>query len=74
MVAGDGLRSVGVEDLPPTKSVCSILPTARHLRAGARTHPARAFVIPVVPARLDRGYANFPQDRSTGSVVNEQKV
>lgn len=28
--AGDGLRSVGAESLPPSKGVCSILPTARH--------------------------------------------
>ena len=34
-VAGEGLRSVGVEALPSSKSVCSILPLARHLRAGA---------------------------------------
>jgi hypothetical protein len=33
-----------VEALPPSKSVCSILPTARNLRAGAGTlYPARAF-------------------------------
>jgi hypothetical protein len=39
---GDGLRSVGVEALPPSKGVCSILPTAHRLRAGARTlYPAR---------------------------------
>jgi hypothetical protein len=43
VVAVDGLRSVGVEALPPSKGACSILPTARHLRAGARTlHLARA--------------------------------
>ena len=30
-----------MEDLPPTKSVCSILPTARHLRAGTRGTHAR---------------------------------
>jgi hypothetical protein len=29
---GDGLRSVGVDDLPSSKSVCSLLPIARHLR------------------------------------------
>src|SRR5215208_1287528 len=41
-VAGEGLRSDGVDDLPLSKSVCSILPIARHLRAGvSRTsHPA----------------------------------
>jgi hypothetical protein len=33
-VAGDGLRSVGEAYLPLTKSGCSILPVARHLRAG----------------------------------------
>ena len=32
--AGEGLRSVGEEALPSSKSVCSILPLARHLRAG----------------------------------------
>src|SRR5215218_1123754 len=43
--AGDGLRSVGEEALPSSKSVCSILPIAHHSRAGvSRTwtsHPAR---------------------------------
>ena len=42
-VAGDGLRSVGADgELPSSKSVCSILPIVRHLRAGvSRTsHPA----------------------------------
>src|SRR5215211_817232 len=41
-VAGEGLRSDGVDDLPLSKSICSILPIARHLRAGvSRTsHPA----------------------------------
>jgi hypothetical protein len=32
VVAGEGLRSVGAAS--PSKSVCSILPLARHLRAG----------------------------------------
>jgi hypothetical protein len=43
--AGDGLRSVGEAYLPLTKSGCSILPTARHLRAGdflRHALPARA--------------------------------
>jgi hypothetical protein len=31
-LAGEGLRSVGVE--PPSKSVCSILPLARRWQAG----------------------------------------
>ncbi len=35
--AGEGLRSVGEEALPSSKSVCSILPIVRHLRAGALT-------------------------------------
>jgi hypothetical protein len=39
--AGDGLRSVGVEALPPSKGACSILPTARHFRAGALGHFTR---------------------------------
>ena len=34
-VASEGLRSDGVDYLPPSKSGCSILPLARHLRAGA---------------------------------------
>jgi hypothetical protein len=34
VVAGEGLRSVGVDPLPSSKSVCSILPIARHWRAG----------------------------------------
>jgi MFS superfamily sulfate permease-like transporter len=34
LVADDGLRSVGADALPPSKSACSILPTVRHLRAG----------------------------------------
>jgi hypothetical protein len=42
--AGDGLRSGGEEALPSSKSVCSILPIARHLRAGSSraSHPARS--------------------------------
>ena len=44
-VAGDGLRSVGKEALPSSKSVCSILPLACHSRAGVTrtmtSHPAR---------------------------------
>jgi hypothetical protein len=31
-VAGEGLRSVGATS--PSKSICSILPLTRHLRAG----------------------------------------
>ena len=38
-VAGEGLRSVGEEALPSSKSVCSILPIARHLRAGVLRGP-----------------------------------
>jgi hypothetical protein len=50
-VAGEGLRSVGEEALPSSKSVCSILPLARHLRAGvSRTsHPALSFAPPRCP-------------------------
>ena len=44
-VGGDGLRSVGEEALPSSKSVCSILPIAHHSRAGVTrtwtSHPAR---------------------------------
>jgi hypothetical protein len=42
-VAGEGLRSVGA--VSPSKSVCSILPLARHLRTGEGSSaltPARA--------------------------------
>src|SRR5215204_3798069 len=38
-VASEGLRSDGVDDLPPSKSGCSILPLARRLRAGALRDP-----------------------------------
>jgi hypothetical protein len=61
--AGEGLRSVGVEVLPPSKSICSILPTARRLRAESRTRlPARCVVLRRfsllgVLARLDNGVA-----------------
>jgi len=44
-IVGDGLRSVGAELLPPSKSACSILPAARHFtgRGSLRTiSPARA--------------------------------
>jgi hypothetical protein len=47
-VAGEGLRSVGVDPLPSSKSVCSILPLARHLRAGevfSASTPARGSLL-----------------------------
>src|SRR5215203_7548607 len=47
-VAGEGLRSVGVDPLPSSKSVCSILPLARHLRAGelfSASTPARTSLL-----------------------------
>jgi len=52
-IAGEGLRSVGVS--PPSKSVCSILPLARHLRAGvSRTlHPALYSAISLEEAPVD---------------------
>src|SRR5215213_2215317 len=58
VVAGEGLRSVGAAS--PSKSVCSILPLARHLRAGessvghspgprlAATVLGRAFITPLL--------------------------
>src|SRR5918998_3975567 len=49
--AGDGLRSVGAEALPPSKGACSILPTARHFWAGART---------LRPARIKTDQAGLP--------------
>jgi hypothetical protein len=45
-VAGDGLRSVGAAS--PSESVCSILPLARHLRAGevfSGSTPARTSLL-----------------------------
>ena len=46
-IAGEGLRSVGATS--PSKSVCSILPLARHLRAGedfrVLTPPARGSLL-----------------------------
>ena len=58
-VAGDGLRSVGVEDLPLTKSGCSILPTARLLRVGVQLPGPRFLEATAVLAALDRGEAMF---------------
>src|SRR5215208_3741973 len=43
-VAGEGLRSVGEEALPSSKSVCSILPIVRHLRAGVSFGVSRLYV------------------------------
>jgi hypothetical protein len=60
VVAGDGLRSVGEEYLPLTKSVCSILPTARHLRAGAPGTPGPRFLkATAVLALSERGRAKL---------------
>jgi hypothetical protein len=49
------LRSVGVEDSPPTKSVCSILPTAHHLRAGAPITHSRPLFLPFIHPNSWRG-------------------
>src|SRR5215208_73654 len=43
-IAGEGLRSVGAAS--PSKSVCSILPLARHLRAGVQCG-VPAFIMPL---------------------------
>ncbi len=55
--AGEGLRSVGEEALPSSKSICSILPIARHLQAGAPrwgpglyNAPGRAHPLPARPS------------------------
>ena len=56
VVAGDGLRSNGVDALPPSKSECSILPTARFYGPGSRTlPPARSdsLLLPRPPKRPD---------------------
>ncbi len=72
--AGEGLRSVREEALPSSKSICSILPIARHLQAGAprwdsglynapgRAHPlpARPFALPR-PDALSPSPLHFPQ-------------
>ena len=42
LVASDGLRSNGVDDLPPSTSQCSILPIARLYGPGSSEPPARA--------------------------------
>src|ERR687898_2166570 len=59
-VAGDGLRSVGVEALPPSKGACSILPTVRHLRAGALgdTSPGPCFICYHLGRARHRGTTN----------------
>src|SRR5829696_3489176 len=44
-VAGEGLRSVGADGELPTKSVCSILPIAHHLRAGALRGPGLCAIL-----------------------------
>src|SRR5215213_4934729 len=44
-VAGDGLRSVGEEALPSSKSVCSILPIAIY-GPGSLGHLTRPFALP----------------------------
>src|ERR687890_841968 len=44
-VAGDGLRSVGAEALPSSKSVCSILPIAI---CGPGLYGTPAFTMPLV--------------------------
>ncbi len=55
--AGEGLRSVREEALPSSKSICSILPIARHLQAGAPrwdsglyNAPGRAHPLPARPS------------------------
>jgi hypothetical protein len=49
--AGEGLRSDGVDDLPLSKSGCSILPIARRLSGRGPAGP-RPFIMPVAPAAL----------------------
>jgi hypothetical protein len=48
VVAGEGLRSVGEEAFPSSKSVCSILPLARRL--SGRGFRAPAFIMLVLLA------------------------
>src|SRR5829696_6249733 len=58
-VAGEGLRSVGADGELPTKSECSILPLAHHLRAGVLRGSGRynarivgrAMMFPILSAR-----------------------
>src|SRR5919106_5986382 len=75
---GDGLRSDGEEALPSSKSVCSILPIARHLRAGevfSGSTPARGSLLKpaadqqVQPPHNDRGayhrqHCEYPEEHS----------
>jgi hypothetical protein len=58
-VSGDGLRSVGEAYLPLTKSGCSILPVARHLRAGVQLPGPRFLKATAVLALSGRGRAVF---------------
>src|ERR687894_798573 len=58
VVAGEGLRSVGAAS--PSKSVCSILPLARHLRAGeviSGSTPARGSLLK--PAEINGRILQF---------------
>jgi hypothetical protein len=51
-VAGDGLRSVGDDGLPSSKSVCSILPIAI---CGPGLYGAPAFPLPCLAGEPVRG-------------------
>jgi len=64
-IASEGLRSVGVS--PPSKSVCSILPLARHLQAGvSRTlHPALYSAISLEEAPVDCDPSSSPTGTSS---------
>src|SRR5215210_361006 len=67
-VAGVGLRSVGEEALPSSKSVCSILPIVRHLRAGV----SRAFHPPFALPRA-YGTPDFPLPFLAGEPVRGRR-
>src|SRR5918994_1480282 len=73
-LAGEGLRSVGAAS--PSKSVCSILPLARHLRAGEGSSmltPARGSLLK--PERRANRYNTQTTARAptTESAASTQK-
>src|SRR5215216_6915729 len=68
VVAGEGLRSVGATS--PSKSICSILPLTRHLRAGevfSGSTPARVSLL--FSASWARPFALAPSPRCAGPRV-----
>jgi len=65
-LAGEGLRSDGADDLPPSKSGCSILPIARRLLGRGPTG-LRPFALGRVTGRLPG--ASIQVKRRSGSIT-----